>query len=262
MTDAVRTHRRGAILEITLDRPRANAIDVRTSRELTSAFLTLRDDPELRVAIVTGAGDRFFSAGWDLKAAADGEAADADHGPGGFAGLTELFDLDKPVIAAVNGLAVGGGFELALACDLIIGAEDRAEMFLPEVTLGLIPDSGGVLRLPRRLPRSIATEMLLTGRRMSAAEAARWGLINEVVPAEDLLPRARELAQRIVTAAPLAVAAVKEVLRATEHLSVEDAYDRLRSGRLAAYERMLGSPDISEGPRAFAEGREPRWQGS
>ena len=229
--------------------------------ELAVAFMTLRDDPELRVGILTGAGERFFSAGWDLKAAAEGEPADADHGPGGFAGLTELFDLDKPVVAAVNGLAVGGGFELALACDLIVAAEDRVELFLPEVTIGLIPDAGGVFRLPRRLPRAIANELLLTGRRMTATEAARWGLVNETVPAADLLPRARALAERIAAAAPLAVAAVKEVLRATEHLGIEEAYATLRSGRLTAYERMLASHDIEEGPRAFAEGRAPRWQG-
>src|SRR5690554_3742694 len=143
MTDAVRTERRGAVLEITLDRPKANAIDAATSRRLGETFVALRDDPALRVAIVTAAGDRFFSAGWDLKAAAAGDPQ--DYGVGSFAGLTELFDLRKPVIAAVNGLAVGGGFELALACDLIVAAE-TAEFFLPEVTIGLIPDAGGVLR--------------------------------------------------------------------------------------------------------------------
>jgi crotonobetainyl-CoA hydratase len=263
MTSAIQTERRGPILEITLDRPKANAIDTRTSRELAAAFSTLHADDDLRVAIVTGAGDRFFSAGWDLKAAAAGEeAADADHGPGGFAGLSELFDLDKPVIAAVNGLAVGGGFELALACDLVVAVEQRAELFLPEVTIGMIPDAGGVFRLPRRVPRAIALELLLTGRRMSPEEAAGWGLVNEVVAADELMPRARRLAEAISRAAPLAVRAVKEVLRATEHLGVEDAYAELRSGRLRAYETMLRSDDIVEGPRAFAEGREPRWRGA
>ena len=261
MTDVVRTDHHGPILEITLDRPKANAIDTHTSRALAAAFTTLRDDPELRVAILTGAGDRFFSAGWDLKAAAAGEAADADHGPGGFGGLTELFDLDKPVSAALNGLAVGGGFELALACDLLVAAEDRVELFLPEVTIGLIPDAGGVFRLPRRLPPALANELLLTGRRVDAAEAARWGLVNAVVPADELMPRARELAARVAAAAPLATAAVKAVVRATEHLAVEDAYALLRSGTLSAYERLLGSADIEEGPRAFAEGRKPRWLG-
>jgi crotonobetainyl-CoA hydratase len=260
MTGAVHTERRGGVLEVTLDRPKANAIDTATSRELAAAFATLRDDPELRVAILTGAGDRFFSAGWDLKAAAEGEAADADHGPGGFAGLTELFDLDEPVIVAVNGMAVGGGFELALAGDLILAAEG-VDMFLPEATIGLVPDAGGVFRLPRRLPRSIALDMLLTGRRMGADEAAGWGLVNELVPAAELLPRARRLAERIVAAAPLATVAVKALLRATEHRSVEEAYAVMRSGEVAAYERLLRSEDIEEGPRAFAEGRAPRWKG-
>lgn len=259
MDGAVRSERRGPVLEVVLDRPKANAIDTATSRDLAAAFLAFRDDPDLRVAILTGAGTRFFSAGWDLKAAADGESAEADHGPGGFAGLTELFDLDKPVIAAVNGLAVGGGFELALACDLIVASEE-AVFFLPEVGLGMIPDSGGVQRLPRHLPRAIAVEMLLTGRRLGAQEAAGWGLVNHVVPAGDVMDTARQLATSIASAAPLAVSAVGEVLRRTEDPSVEDAYRLMRSGELAAYRRMLDSEDIVEGPRAFAEGREPRWQ--
>jgi crotonobetainyl-CoA hydratase len=261
MGDAVRTERRGRVLEIILDRPKVNAIDTATSRELATAFATLRDDPDLRVGIITGGGERFFSAGWDLKAAASGaEDAESDHGPGGFAGLTEMFDLDRPVIAAVNGLAVGGGFELALACDLIVAA-DHAEFFLPEVTLGMIPDAGGVLRLPQRLPRPVATEMLVTGRRMGAEEAASWGLVTELTTAETVLDRARELADRIAANAPLAIAAVKQVLRTTEHLGVEDGYALMRSGQLDAYERMLRSDDIDEGPRAFADGRDPVWRG-
>ena len=142
--DPVRTHAEDGVLTITLARPKANAIDVPTSRALHAAFGRLQQDPALRVAIVTGTG-RFFSAGWDLRAGAAGEAIDADHGPGGFAGLTELFDLDKPVIAAVNGLAIGGGFELALAADLIVAAQ-HAEFALTEVRLGLIPDSGEIGR--------------------------------------------------------------------------------------------------------------------
>lgn len=260
MTEPLRTERRGGVLEVTLDRPKANAIDAATSRRLSEVFGSFREDPQLRVAIVTGTGDRFFSAGWDLKAAAEGEAVDADHGPGGFAGLTEMFDLNKPVVAAVNGLAVGGGFELALACDLIFAAE-HAEFFLPEVNVGMIPDAGGVFGLPRRLPRSIAMEMLLSGRRMSAEEAARWGLVNSVVSGGALMERARDVAGQIANAAPLAVAAVKEVTSATEHLSVEEAYATLRSGKLTTYQRMLASEDVVEGPRAFAEGRQPVWQG-
>jgi crotonobetainyl-CoA hydratase len=260
MTQSVELERRGAVLEITLDRPKANAIDAATSRELGEAFVAFGEDPALRVAIVTGGGERFFSAGWDLKAAAAGEEAEADQGPGGFAGLTELFDLDKPVIAAVNGFAAGGGFELALAADMIVAAE-TAEFFLPEVTLGIIPDAGGVLRLPRRLPRALAAEMLMTGRRMSAAEAKDWGLVNQVVPAAQVMTAARDLARRIAAAAPLSIRAVKEVLRATECLGIQEAYSVLRSGQLKTYQRMLSSEDAKEGPRAFAEKREPRWQG-
>jgi crotonobetainyl-CoA hydratase len=261
MSQSLHITRNGPILEIILDRPKANAIDVPTSRALYAAFARLRDDPALRVAVLTGAGERFFSAGWDLKAAAAGEAVDADHGPGGFAGLTELFALDKPVIAAVNGLALGGGFELALAADLVVAA-GHAQFALPEVTLGLVADSGGVLRLPRRLPRAIATELLLTGRRMDAAEAFQRGLVNRVVPGADLLDAALDLAACIARAAPLAVAAVKELTRATEALSVPDAFARQRGGDLPRYRAMLRSPDAQEGPRAFAEKRDPIWLGS
>ncbi|WP_119462459.1 enoyl-CoA hydratase-related protein [Rhodospirillaceae bacterium SYSU D60014] len=258
MTDAVQTERRGAVLEIVIDRPKANAIDAATSRRLGEIFAGFRDDRELRVAIVTAAGDKFFSAGWDLKAAAGGEAQ--DYGVGGFAGLTELFDLRKPVIAAVNGMAVGGGFELALACDLIVAA-DRATFFLPEVNIGLIPDAGGVLRLPRRLPRAIAMEMLLTGSRLDAADAYRLGLVNRVVSGSELHAAARELADRIVAAAPLSIAAVKEVIAVTEHLPIDQAYAAMRTGQAPAYDRLLASEDTQEGPRAFAEKRPPVWRG-
>ncbi len=260
MTDAVRTEALNGVLTISLDRPKANAINVATSRALYAAFKQLQDDPALRVAIITGSG-RFFSAGWDLSAATEGEAIDADHGPGGFAGLTEFFSLGKPVIAAVNGLAFGGGFELALAADLIIAA-DHVEFALPEVKLGMIPDSGGVLRLPRRLPRAIATEMLLTGRRMSAQEAQRWGLVNQVVPTDDLMRTAHEMAAVIVQNAPLALAAVKEVLRETEGQTLPQAYQTLRTGDLSNYRAMLTSEDAQEGPRAFGEKRAPRWSGT
>lgn len=250
----------GPVLVITLGRPRANAIDVPTSQALYAAFDRLRREPGLRVAILTGAGQRFFSAGWDLKAAAAGEGIAADHGPGGFAGLTEFFDIGKPVIAAVNGLALGGGFELVLAADLVVAAE-HAEFALTEVTLGLVPDAGGLLRLPARLPRPIAVECLLTGRRISAAEAARWGLVNRVVPAGDLMPAALELARAICASAPLSVAAALEIMRETEGTAVSEGYQRLRGGGLPAYQRMLHSGDAREGVRAFAERRPPRWTG-
>ena len=250
----------GPVLVITLDRPKANAIDVRTSQALHAAFDRLRREPGLRVAILTGAGERFFSAGWDLKAAAEGEGIAADHGPGGFAGLTEFFDLGKPVIAAVNGLALGGGFELVLAADLVVAAE-HAEFALTEVTLGLVPDAGGLLRLPSRLPRAIAMEYLLTGRRISAAEAGRWGLVNRVVPAGRLMPAAYELAHAICASAPLSVAAVLEIMRETEGTSVTEGYQIMRGGGLPAYQQMLTSDDAREGVRAFAERRPPRWAG-
>ena len=150
MTDSVICKPYGAVLLITLNRPKANAIDAKTSHAMGEAFINFANDPDQRVAVITGSGERFFSAGWDLKAAAEGEAVDADFGRGGFAGLTELWNLDKPVIAAVNGYAAGGGFELALAADLIIAA-DHAQFFLPEATIGIIPDSGGVVSLMRLL---------------------------------------------------------------------------------------------------------------
>jgi crotonobetainyl-CoA hydratase len=258
MNEAVKTSVLHGVLTITLDRPKANAINVPTSQVLYRAFKQLNDDPALRVGILTGTG-RFFSAGWDLAGATQGEAIDADHGPGGFAGLTEFFSLQKPVIAAVNGLAMGGGFELALAADLIV-ASDTAEFALPEVKLGMVADSGGVLRLPRRLPRAIALEMLLTGRRMGALEAARWGLVNRVVAPEALLETAQALAQEMVLAAPLALAAVKELVNATEGQTIEAAYTTLRKADLTHYRAMLRSDDAAEGPRAFSEKRPPRWQ--
>jgi crotonobetainyl-CoA hydratase len=260
VTEPVRMEVRGEVLVVTLDRPTANAVDVATSLALYAAFRRLEDDPALRVGIVTGAGDRFFSAGWDLKAAAAGEAVDADHGPGGFAGLTEFFGRSKPVIAAVNGLALGGGLELALAADLMVVA-DHAELGVPEVLVGVVADAGGLLRLPRLLPEAIARELLLTGRRVPAVEAAQWGLANRIVPQADLMDVAMSLAADICAAAPLAIAAVKEVLDATASLDVETGFRAMRDAALPHYRQMLASEDAIEGPRAFAEKRPPRWQG-
>lgn len=257
--NAVRLDRQGDILVITLDRPKANAINVATSNELYQAFRTLDQDPALRVGIITGAG-RFFSAGWDLNAANEGEAADANHGPGGFAGLTEYFTLSKPVIAAVNGAAVGGGFELALAADLIV-ASTQARFWLPEATLGILPDSGGLLRLPKAVGPRLAREMILTGRRLDAAEALALGLASRVVEPDDLLPAALELARAVAAGAPLAITAARDILRATEGVEVEEGYRLMRSGALPSYRAMLDSQDALEGPAAFAEGRAPRWQG-
>lgn len=249
------------VLEILFNRPPVNAIDYRTSQELGAAFVRLRDDENLRVAIVTAPGDRIFSAGWDLKSAVElGANAKPDHGPGGFAGLTELFSLDKPVIAAVNGRAIGGGFELVLACDLIVAAQN-ADFSLPEVALGVLADAGGMIRLPRRLPYAIAMELLLTGRRMTAEEAARYGLVNAVVPRDDLIETARRMARTIADGAPLSVQVIKQVVRGTEAVSVEAAYAAVKARRFNAHNRVYESEDMHEGPRAFVEKRKPRWKG-
>lgn len=266
MNEAVHVERRNGVLEITLDRPKVNAIDRATSIALGEAFCELRDDPELRAGIVTAAGDKAFSAGWDLKAA----AADADqeiglwwhsdYGPGSFAGLTELWDLNKPVIAAVNGLAIGGGLELAIACDLIVCA-DHAYFALPEVPLGIVPDSGGLQRVPRRLPYNIAMEMLLLGRRMEATEALHYGMINKIVPPEQLMSTAREWADTIAAGAPLAVQAIKEILRETEAMSVRESFTWLREAELENFPKVLTSEDAKEGVTAFAEKRKAQFRG-
>ena len=249
----------GPVLEITLDRPKANAIDAATSRELSHVFATFRDDPELRVAIFTAAGDRFFCAGWDLNAAAGGEDFEADYGEGGFGGFGEMPGLLKPVICAVNGMAVGGGFEIVLAADFVLAAE-HARFWLPEASLGIVPDTAA-MRLPRMLPPAVANEILYAGRRLDAAEALRWGLVNSVVGASELLAEARALAARIAEAAPLSVSAIHQIRDRTRHLPLDEAFELLRSGELAAYEAMLASSDAAEGPTAFTEGRPPRWQG-
>jgi crotonobetainyl-CoA hydratase len=257
---SIRTEVVDQMLIIVLDRPKANAIDVATSVEIYQAVVMLEQDLNLRAGIITGSGERFFSAGWDLKAAAAGEAANADFGPGGFAGVTEHFNRTKPLIAAVNGLSLGGGFELALACDLIVAAE-HAEFGLPEVRLGLVSDSGGMLRLPRLMPRAIALDLLLTGRRLSASEAARWGVVNQVVSASDLMDTATELGRLIAESAPLSVAAVLEVMRATEGVGVAEGFERMRSGTLKHYPRIASSEDAIEGVASFAEKRTPHWKG-
>ena len=196
MTQHVEVTRSGHVIEIRLNKPKVNAIGQAMSRELGAAFALLRDDPELRVGILTAAGDRIFSAGWDLKALDAGDTKldnwweDGDYGDGGFAGLTENWTLKKPVIAALNGLVIGGGFELAMACDLLIAA-DHVEFALPEMPLGMVPDAGALQRLPRRLPYNIAMEMFLLGRRMPAGEAARYGLVNKVVTCDETMAAGR-----------------------------------------------------------------------
>jgi crotonobetainyl-CoA hydratase len=249
----------GAVLEVTLDVPKANAISAATSRIMGETFASFRDNVELRAAIITGAGEKFFSAGWDLKAAAAGEPPDADYGVGGFGGLQELPGLNKPVIAAINGMAVGGGFELALSADMIL-ATDHASFALPEIRAGTLADAA-TLKLPRRIPFHVAMDLLLTGRWMDAAEAARWGLVNEILPAAELLPRAHALARMLAEGPPLVFAAIKEVIRETESMGFHDAIGRIMHRGFPTVATLYASEDQLEGARAFAEKRAPIWRG-
>jgi crotonobetainyl-CoA hydratase len=251
--------RNGPILKVVLDRPKANAIDAATSRVMSRAFVDFRDDPELRVAIITGGGEKFFCAGWDLKAAAAGEAPDEDYGPGGFGGIQELPNLNKPIIAAVNGMAVGGGFEWALSADMILAVE-HARFALPEIKAGTLADAA-TLRLPRRIPYHVAMDLLLTGRWMEVAEAHQRGLVNEILPADKLMPRARELAALLAGGPPLVFAAIKEVVRESQTMSFEEALLRIRERRFRSVDMLYGSDDQKEGARAFAEKRQPVWKG-
>lgn len=253
----VRSEVKGELLEITLDHAPANAVDQKASRDLDAALTRLNDDPSLRVGIVTGAGERMFSAGWDLKAVAAGEDGE-DFGPHGFMSLNRQ-DIIKPIICAVNGLAVGGGFEFALFSTLVI-AVPEAEFGLPELQRGFIPEAGGLWRAHRRLPVNVASELLLTGRRLTAEEGLRHGFINRIVAREKLMDTAHDLAAQIIAGAPLAVAALLEVTREVESLSDRAAFDRLYSG-LPWRDKLRTSDDYREGPRAFAEKRLPRWTG-
>lgn len=245
------------IAVLTIDRPKANAIDAATSCAMGEAFVGFEHDPGVRVVIVTGAGERFFCAGWDLGAAAEGEAFDSDYGAGGFGGFPDLPNRTVPVIAAVNGMAVGGGFEIVMAADMIVAAE-HATFFLPEAGLGILPDAGSV-RLPRLLAPHIAHEVLLAGRRLTAAEGAQFGLVNRVVPPDELLMAARELAAGVVANAPLSIAAILDIGRRTAAMDVVDAMTAVKS--FNSYRAAIDSHDALEGNASFAEKRPPIWTG-
>jgi enoyl-CoA hydratase/carnithine racemase len=262
MSEHVHVVRNGRILEVTIDKPPANAIEISVSQALGEAMVTLRDDPELSVGIITGSGEKIFCAGWDLKALNAGEMStdnwwEDDYGPGGFAGVTELWDLDKPVIAALNGLTIGGGFEIALACDLIIAAEN-AIFALPEPRVGLAALAGGVHRLPREIGMKQAMGMLLTGRRVGAAEGKELGFVTAVAPAGQALAVAKEWAAQILECAPLSVRGSKEA--AMQGMGAASLEDAIR-GKYDQIQAMYKSADFVEGPRAFAEKRTPDWKG-
>jgi crotonobetainyl-CoA hydratase len=257
MTEGVKLHRDGAVLEVTLDRPKANAIDRATSLRLNEVWASFRDDPALRIAILTGTGDRFFSPGWDLKAAAAGEESDSEWGAGGFGGLNYPRNLDKPIISAVNGIACGGGFELVLGTDIIV-MEEHARFALPEINVGVLADAGSI-KLRRRIPYHVAVEFLMTGRWMDAAEAKHWGLANHVVAKGQALAKAREIAAGLAAGPPLLFPAIKQLLRQTEMIPEHQAFEV--HDALAAVQRVVRSEDLKEGARAFTEKRDPVWRG-
>ncbi len=257
MSDGIDTIKNGGILEVTINRPKANAIDLAASRRLNAIFGEFRDAPDLRVAIITGAGEKFFSPGWDLKAAAGGEESDEDWGVGGFGGLNYPRNLNKPVIAAVNGIACGGGFEVMLGTDIIV-AEEHARFALPEIKVGVLADAA-TIKLRRRVPYHVAVEFLMTGRWMDATEAKHWGLINHIVPKGQAMAKAREIATQLSEGPPLLFPAIKQLLRHTEMVAEHEAFSLHDS--LDAVQRVIRSEDLKEGTLAFTEKRPPRWKG-
>lgn len=259
MPEFCKTERDGHLFIVTMNRPEVmNSLHPMANQELAAAFDEFAADPELWVAIITGAGDKAFSAGNDLKFQATTLAGERPkQPPQGFGGITNRHDLNKPLIAAVNGVAMGGGFEIALACDIII-ASDNALFALPEPRVGLAALAGGVHRLPRMVPLKQAMGMMLTGRRVSATEGKEMGFVTEVVKQADLMAEARRWAGLIMECSPMSIRATKQAaMQGLNKASVQEAI----AGKYSAVDAMIGSEDFIEGPKAFAEKRPPNWKG-
>ncbi len=259
MTTPIKTERRGAVLEVTIDRPKANAIDAATSRIMGDVFASFRDDPDLRVAILTSTGEKFFCPGWDLKAAAAGEPPDVDYGVGGFGGLQELKGLNKPVICAVNGLAFGGGFEIMISCDIIIAAE-HATFALPEINSGTVADAATI-----KLPRASSLIMWRWNCSLPAAHRHQGGEAlghhQRGGAGRSVDDPARAVAAQLAEGPPLVYACIKEIARETMHLPIHEAFHMVTKRKLKSVDVLYSSEDQLEGARAFAEKRKPVWKG-